>query len=64
MLRWLMASFVAVMILTRCWPWLGRLGVGRLPGDVTLRLGARRYPFPFMSTLVITLLVSMLVRLA
>jgi hypothetical protein len=64
MLRWLMASFVAVMILTRCWPWLGRLGVGRLPGDVTLRLGARRYPFPFMSTLVITLLVSMLARLA
>ncbi|CAN0623906.1 conserved protein of unknown function [Burkholderia multivorans] len=64
MLRWLMASFVAVMILTRCWPWLGKLGVGRLPGDVTLRLGARRYPFPFMSTLVITLLVSMLARLA
>ncbi|KDB06983.1 Protein of unknown function DUF2905 [Burkholderia sp. lig30] len=64
MLRWLMASFVAAMILTRCWPWLGKLGVGRLPGDVTLRLGARRYPFPFMSTLVITLLVSMLARLA
>ena len=64
MLRWLMASFVAVMILTRCWPWLGKLGVARLPGDVTLRLGARRYPFPFMSTLVITLLVSMLARLA
>lgn len=63
MLRWLMASFVAVMILTRCWPWLGRLGVGRLPGDVTLTLGGRRYPFPFMSTLVITMLVSMAARL-
>ena len=64
MLRWLMASFVAMMILTRCWPWLGRIRVGRLPGDVTLRLGARRYPFPFMSALLITMLVSMAVRLA
>jgi hypothetical protein len=63
MLRWVMASFIAVLILTRCWPWLGKIGVGRLPGDVTLRLGARRYPFPFMSTLVITMLVSMVARL-
>ncbi|MBU9222547.1 DUF2905 domain-containing protein [Burkholderia multivorans] len=63
MLRWLMASFVAVMILTRCWPWLGKLGIGRLPGDVTLTFGGRRYPFPFMSTLVVTMLVSTLARL-
>ena len=58
MLRWLMTSFVAVMILTRCWPWLGKLGIGRMPGDVTLTLGGRRYPFPFMSTLVLTMLVA------
>ncbi|AOI66802.1 hypothetical protein WL88_22335 [Burkholderia diffusa] len=63
MLRWLMASFVAVMILTRCWPWLGKFGIGRMPGDVTLTLGGRRYPFPFMSTLVLTMLVSMVARL-
>jgi SAM-dependent MidA family methyltransferase len=44
MLRWLMTSFVAVMILTRCWPWLGKLGVGRLPGDVTLTLGGLPVP--------------------
>jgi hypothetical protein len=63
MLRFLMASFVAMMILTRCWPWLGKLGVGRLPGDVTLKLGERRYPFPFMSTLLLTLAVSFVARL-
>ncbi|AJY13641.1 DUF2905 domain-containing protein [Burkholderia dolosa] len=63
MLRWLMASFVAVMILTRCWPWLDKLGIGRMPGDVTLTFGGRRYPFPFMSTLVLTMLVSMIARL-
>nr|WP_249190539.1 DUF2905 domain-containing protein [Burkholderia sp. AU32357] len=51
------------MILTRCWPWLGKLGIGRMPGDVTLTLGGRRYPFPFMSTLVLTMLVSMVARL-
>jgi hypothetical protein len=63
MLRWLLTAFVAVMILSRAWPWLAKLGVGRLPGDVTLRLAGRSYPFPFMSTLVVMLAVSLLVKL-
>jgi Protein of unknown function (DUF2905) len=61
--RWLLTTFLAVMILTRAWPWLSKLGVGRLPGDVTLRIGARVYPFPFMSTLVIMAIVSVIARL-
>lgn len=63
MLRWLLTTFIAVMVLTRAWPWLAKLGVGRLPGDVTLRLGSRVYPFPFMSTLVIMGVVSVIARL-
>ncbi|AIO66328.1 DUF2905 domain-containing protein [Burkholderia oklahomensis] len=63
MLRWLLTTFIAVMVLTRAWPWLSKLGVGRLPGDVTLRFGSRVYPFPFMSTLVIMGIVSVIARL-
>nr|WP_301335488.1 DUF2905 domain-containing protein [Methylobacterium fujisawaense] len=59
----MLTTFLAVMILTRAWPWLSKLGVGRLPGDVTLKIGSRAYPFPFMSTLVIMGIVSVIARL-
>ncbi|AEA62269.1 MULTISPECIES: DUF2905 domain-containing protein [Burkholderia] len=63
MFRWLLVSFVAVMVLARSWPWLSKLGVGRLPGDVTIRIGSRAYPFPFMSTLVLMAIISVIAKL-
>ncbi|GAB7536736.1 DUF2905 domain-containing protein [Burkholderia sp. 22PA0099] len=63
MFRWLLVSFVAVMLLSRSWPWLSKLGVGKLPGDVTLRIGSRSYPFPFMSTLVLMMILSVIAKL-
>jgi hypothetical protein len=63
MMRWLLTTFVAVSILSASIPWLRRIGVGRLPGDLTLRIRGREYYVPFMSTVVVTMLGSLLVRL-
>ncbi|WP_042302010.1 DUF2905 domain-containing protein [Paraburkholderia kururiensis] len=63
MLRWLLTTFIAVAILSGSLPWLRKIGIGRLPGDFTLRLFGREYPFPFMSTLVISMLLSLVVRM-
>jgi hypothetical protein len=52
-----------VAVLSSCWPWLRKLGIGRMPGDVTLRLFGKEYPFPFMSTLVLSMLLSLIARL-
>ena len=38
MIRWLLTTFVAVAVLSSCWPWLRKIGIGRMPGDVTLRI--------------------------
>ncbi|PCE26384.1 hypothetical protein BWP39_17845 [Paraburkholderia acidicola] len=62
MIRWLLTTFIAVAILSGSWPWLRKIGIGRMPGDVTLRLLGREYPFPFMSTLVLTMVLSLLAR--
>jgi hypothetical protein len=62
MIRWLITTFVAVMILSACWPWMRKIGIGRMPGDVNLRLFGREYSFPFMSSLVLSMLLSFLVR--
>ncbi|GAB6847317.1 MULTISPECIES: DUF2905 domain-containing protein [Paraburkholderia] len=63
MLRWLLTTFIAVAILSGSLPWLRKIGIGRLPGDFTLRLFGREYSFPFMSTLVISMVLSLIVRM-
>ncbi|WP_341313997.1 DUF2905 domain-containing protein [Paraburkholderia sp. IMGN_8] len=62
MIRWLLTTFIAVAVLSACWPWLRKIGIGRMPGDVTLRFFGREYPFPFMSTLVLSMVLSLLAR--
>ncbi|MGI4984392.1 MAG: DUF2905 domain-containing protein [Janthinobacterium lividum] len=62
MIRWLVTTFVTVMILSACWPWMGRIGIGRLPGDLRFRLFGRDYMFPFTSSILITLIGTALVR--
>jgi hypothetical protein len=62
MIRWFITSFIATMLLNACWPWLGKIGVGRLPGDLRFRAFGREYAFPFMSSIVITAIGLALVR--
>jgi hypothetical protein len=63
MIRWLLTTFVALAVLSACWPWLRKLGIGRMPGDVTVRLFGREYHVPFMSTLLLSMLLSFIARL-
>lgn len=60
MVRWYLTSFIAIVILSGCWPWLTRIGVGKLPGDLVLWLGTRRFVLPFASSVVLSLLLRLL----
>lgn len=62
MWRWLLAVFVVLVLLDGVAPWLRRIGLGRLPGDFQFRLLGRRWYIPLASTVVLSLLVSLLVR--
>jgi len=64
MLKWLIAIFLVVLLLGVAQPRLAaRLRLGRLPGDLRLRLRGREYLFPFTSVLLLSLLASVLMRL-
>lgn len=63
MWRWLLAVFVVLVLLDGVAPWLRRLGLGRLPGDFQFRLLGRTWFIPLASTVLISVLVSWLVRL-
>ncbi len=63
MLKWLVVIAVAVIVLTAATPWLARSGLGRLPGDVTLRWKGRRIYLPFTTTLLLSAALTLLGRL-
>ncbi|MFZ6773724.1 DUF2905 domain-containing protein [Undibacterium sp. SXout7W] len=63
MIRWVLTIFLAVIVFSSALPWLEKLGIGRLPGDVRFRLFGRTFSFPFASTILISLLVLLLARI-
>jgi Protein of unknown function (DUF2905) len=63
MIRWVLTTFIALSILSASLPWMKKLGIGRLPGDFTLRMIGREYPFPFMSTILLSILLSLAARM-
>lgn len=64
MLKWLLTIAVVVIVLGVVAPGLRRReGLGRLPGDVSLRWRGRDYFFRFASTIVVSLLFVAVSRL-
>lgn len=62
MIRWLLAVFVALVALNGIAPFLRKLGIGRLPGDLEFRLFGRDWSIPLASTVVLSLVVGLLVK--
>lgn len=63
MQRILIVAGLIVVALGLLWPWLGRLPLGRLPGDIVIdRPGFRLY-VPVTSMILVSLLLSLLARI-
>jgi hypothetical protein len=63
MIRWLLVTALALFLFSGLMPWLRRLGIGRLPGDLEFRLFGRMWSVPLMSTIVLTLIAMGIARL-
>jgi hypothetical protein len=63
MLKWLVTLVIALIVLTLLAPWLAKYGLGRLPGDVTVRYKGRLLYLPFTSTILLSLALTLLTRL-
>ncbi|MEX2163090.1 MAG: DUF2905 domain-containing protein [Sulfuricaulis sp.] len=49
---------VVFIIVGLAWPWLGKLGLGRLPGDIVIEREGFRFYFPITTMVVVSLVVS------
>jgi len=64
MLKWLIVLVAAVFIVGLLQPRLARLlQLGRLPGDLRVRLRGRDYVFPFASAVLLSLVAALIGRL-
>lgn len=61
--RWLIGIGLALVVAGLLWPWLGRLGLGRLPGDIVVERGELRLYFPIITCLVVSVVVSLILWL-
>lgn len=52
MQRWLILIGVAFIVAGLLWPWLSKLGLGRLPGDIAIRREGFSLYIPLMTCLI------------
>ncbi|MDO8177995.1 MAG: DUF2905 domain-containing protein [Undibacterium sp.] len=62
MIRWVLVIFFATIVFSALLPWLEKLGIGRLPGDLRFKLFGRIFTLPFASTILISLVVFVIAR--
>ena len=62
MFRWLFIIFIVLIVFSSALPWLEKLGIGRMPGDVRFRLFGREIFLPFASTILISVVAFLLGR--
>ncbi len=63
MLKWVLVLVVGVVVISLATPWLSRYGLGRLPGDVTIRWRGRRVYLPITTTILVSAALTLLGRL-
>lgn len=62
MLKWMATLAVVLFVLGLAGPWLSRLGLGRLPGDVSVQRRGRRFYFPVATGIVLSLALMLILR--
>jgi hypothetical protein len=62
-IRWLVVIFLALLLINWFTPLLGKLGFGRLPGDLRFKLFGREWFIPFASTIVLSVIAGVVSKL-
>ncbi len=50
---------LVLLVLGIVWPWLGRIGLGHLPGDISVRRPGFAFYFPLGSSILISVVLSL-----
>ena len=54
---------LVILLAGIAWPWLSKLGLGRLPGDIHIERDGWSFHFPLMTSIIASLVLSLLIWL-
>lgn len=60
MSRFLIVLGIIILLVGLAWPWLSKLGLGRLPGDIVIRRENFSFYFPIVTSLLLSIVLSAL----
>jgi hypothetical protein len=63
MRRWLIVVGLLLLAAGLLWPWLAKLGLGRLPGDIRYQKDGFTFYFPLTSGIIVSLVLSLVLWL-
>jgi len=59
MAKWLIIIGIIFILVGLAWPWLTRLGIGHLPGDIYIQRKGFSFYFPLTTSIIISLVLSL-----
>ncbi len=62
MLRWVIVTFLALLLISGVRPWLEKMGLGKLPGDFHFKLFGREWFIPLTSTLLLSFIITLIAK--
>ena len=64
MQKLLILGGICLVIAGLAWPWLSRLGLGRLPGDIAIQGESGGFYFPIVTCIIVSIVVSLIFWIA
>ena len=61
--RWLVILGLVLVVVGLLWPWLSRLGLGRLPGDIVVERENFSLYLPITTSILVSVLISLVLWL-
>ena len=62
MLRWVIVTFLALLLISWVRPWLEKMGLGKLPGDFHFKLFGREWFIPLTSTMLLSFVLTLIAK--
>lgn len=60
MTRWLVIVGIIFILVGVAWPWLSRLGIGHLPGDIRIERKGFVFYAPITSSIIVSVALSLI----
>jgi Protein of unknown function (DUF2905) len=57
--RILIVAGIVLVVLGLLWPYLSRLGLGRLPGDIVIERENFRFYFPLVTSILVSIVLTL-----